>query len=226
MNAFRGHDLACIRSERIVFEDLEFVVGPGDALVLTGPNGSGKSSLLRIMAGIARPAAGELVWRGRPVGDDPEAFFGDVHYLGHRDAVKAALTVRENLAFHAALRGPTAGIDDALARVGLAALADMPARLLSAGQTRRLALARLFASPAALWLLDEPTIALDRGSVEAVMAAIAEHRAAGGTVVASTNVPLGIDGGASLDVSAFAPASDALWGAADRRSESVGRDSP
>jgi heme exporter protein A len=225
MDGFRGHDLACIRSERIVFEGLDFAVAPGAALVLTGANGSGKSSLLRIMAGIARPAAGALVWQGRPVGDDPEAFFGDIHYLGHRDAVKAALTVRENLAFHAALRGATGSVDAALDRVGLAALAEMPARLLSAGQTRRLALARLFASPAPLWLLDEPTIALDRASVEAVMEAIAAHRASGGTVVASTNVPLGIDGATALDVSAFAPVQGALWGAEEGGRESAGSDS-
>lgn len=215
MEGFRGHDLACIRSERIVFEDLRFSVAPGDALVLTGPNGSGKSSLLRIMAGISRPAAGEISWRGRPVSVDPESFFGAIHYLGHKDAVKPALSVRENLGFQARIRGVHGDIDGALERVGLAALADMPARLLSAGQARRLSLARLFASPAALWLLDEPTVALDGPSVETVCAEIAAHRNSGGMVVASTNVPLAIDGAATLDVSRYAARRDALWGAAE-----------
>ncbi len=222
MDGFRGQDLACIRSERIVFEGLDFAVAPGAALVLTGANGSGKTSLLRIMAGIARPAAGALLWQGRPVGDDPEAFFGDIHYLGHRDAIKAALTLRENLAFHAALRTTTGSVDAALDRFGLAALADMPARLLSAGQTRRLALARLLASSAPLWLLDEPTIALDRASVEAVMDAIIAHRASGGIVIASTNVPLGMDGAVALDVSAFSPVQGALWGVEESGSGSAG----
>ena len=211
MGDFSGHGLACIRSERIVFEGLNFSVGAGDALILSGPNGSGKSSLLRVMAGIAPPAAGELRWRGAPVRDDPEAFFGQMHYLGHRDAVKPALSVRENLVFHAALRPGMADIDGALDRVGLAALAGMPARLLSAGQTRRLAIARLFASAAPLWLLDEPTIALDRQSVAAAIDAIDRHRADGGIVIASTNVPLGIGDAALLDVAAFAATREALW---------------
>ena len=142
MDGFTGMGLACIRSERIVFAGLDFSVEPGAALVLSGPNGSGKSSLLRLMAGISRPAAGHIAWRGSPIADDPETFFADMHYVGHRDAVKLALTVRENLAFHGALRPGTPDIDGALERVGLAALADLPARMLSAGQTRRLALAR------------------------------------------------------------------------------------
>lgn len=226
MGVFSGHDLACIRSERIVFERLGFSLAPGGALILTGPNGSGKSSLLRIMAGIAPAADGELRWDGSPVRDDPEAFNSRMQYLGHRDAVKPALSVRENLAFHIALRGQGGGQDaaagdidtvigDALDQVGLGPLADMPARLLSAGQTRRLALARIFACPATLWLLDEPTIALDRPSVAAIVDAVARHRAAGGMIVASTNVPLGIEGAAALDVSDFATTEDALWETTD-----------
>lgn len=213
MAEFQGRDLACIRGERIVFAGLGFDVAAGDALILTGPNGSGKSSLLRLMAGLGRPAAGELRWQGTPVRGDPEAFAADCHYLGHRDAVKPALTVRENLAFHAALRrraGDTQ-IDGALARVGLDALATMPARLLSAGQTRRLALARILATPARLWLLDEPTIALDAKSVAALLAELAAHRETGGMVVASTNVALAIPGARALDLTHFA-ATATLWG--------------
>lgn len=212
MDGFSGTGLACVRSNRIVFAGLDFAVSPGGALVLSGPNGSGKSSLLRLMAGIARPAAGNISWQGTPISEDPELFFGRMHYVGHRDAVKPALTVRENLSFHAALRpGPT-DIDAALDRVDLAALADLPARMLSAGQTRRLTLARILATPAPLWLLDEPTIALDYRAVDRLRGAIDDHRAGGGIIVASTNVPLGIDDATTIDLAAHAPEIDALWG--------------
>ena len=233
MDGFEGTGLACIRSDRIVFAGLDFAVSPGGALVLSGPNGSGKSSLLRLMAGIASPAAGEIVRNGMPVSNDPERFFAQMHYVGHRDAVKPALTVRENLAFHAALRGGRGGrggrpdtksdtksdtgtdingdIDSALDNVGLAPLADLPARMLSAGQTRRLTLARILATPAPLWLLDEPTIALDYRAVDRLRAAIAAHRAGGGMIVASTNVPLGIDDAVTIDLAAHAPEVDVLW---------------
>lgn len=212
MDGFSGTGLACVRSNRIVFAGLDFAVSPGGALVLSGPNGSGKSSLLRLMAGIARPTAGNISWQGTPISEDPEMFFARMHYVGHRDAVKPALTVRENLSFHAALRpGPT-DINAALDRVDLAALADLPARMLSAGQTRRLTLARILATPAPLWLLDEPTIALDYRAVDRLRGAIDDHRAGGGIIVASTNVPLGIDDATTIDLAAHAPEIDALWG--------------
>ena len=211
MDVFSGKGLTCIRSERIVFAGFNFSVKAGDALVLSGPNGSGKSSLLRLMAGISRPAAGQITWRGKSITEDPEHFFSDMHYVGHRDAVKQALSVRENLIFHSALRSVTSNIDNALDLTGLAALANVPARMLSAGQTRRLALARILASPAPLWLLDEPTVALDTVSVERLRAAIASHREGGGIVIASTNVPLNIEDGASVDISTFARENATLW---------------
>lgn len=212
MDGFSGTGLACVRSNRIVFAGLDFAVSPGGALVLSGPNGSGKSSLLRLMAGIARPAAGNISWQDTPISEDPEMFFARMHYVGHRDAVKPALTVRENLSCHAAMRpGPT-DIDAALDRVDLAALADLPARMLSTGQTRRLTLARILATPAPLWLLDEPTIALDYRAVDRLRGAIDDHRAGGGIIVASTNVPLGIDDATTIDLAAHAPEIDALWG--------------
>ncbi|MEX2455459.1 MAG: heme ABC exporter ATP-binding protein CcmA [Rhodospirillaceae bacterium] len=206
--------MACIRNERIVFAGLDYYLEPGGALILAGANGSGKSSLLRLMAGLGRPAAGRILWNGRPVGDDPEGFAASCQYLGHRDAVKPALTVGENLAFHASLRrrAGRAAIGDALDRMGLLSLADMPARMLSAGQTRRLAFARILATPATLWLLDEPTVALDPPSVSAVMDAIARHRSDGGMIVASTNVPLAIAPADTLDVSGFAGTGTTLWG--------------
>ena len=214
MDGFTGTELTCIRSERIVFAGLEFSVAPGGALLLSGPNGSGKSSLLRLMAGISRPATGRVFWRGTPITEDPENYYSNMHYVGHLDAVKQALTVRENLAFHCALRPSAPNIERALDHTGLAALADLPARMLSAGQTRRLALARMLASPSPLWLLDEPTVGLDIKSLERLFAAISDHRAGGGMVVASTNVPLGIDDAVTIDTSVFAKGNETLWGGA------------
>lgn len=190
---FSGEDLSCIRGERMVFAGLSFAVGSGAALVLTGPNGSGKSSLLRLMAGLLPPADGKLCRDGEDIREAPEEHRSDLHYVGHQDAVKPVLTVAENLAFWAGIRAAPPDIDNALEHLGLAALADTPARLLSAGQRRRLNLARLAASPARLWLLDEPTVALDTVSVTAVVALIARHRETGGMVVVSTHIDLGID---------------------------------
>ena len=212
---FEGENLRCRRGGRVVFDGFRFALAPGAALLLVGPNGSGKSSLLRLMAGLARPERGALTWDGMPIADNPEAHAARLHYVGHLDAVKPALTVRRNLALWEGLREtrhPSSTGDDpdpvdgALERFGLFGLAALPARLLSAGQRRRLALARLLAAPAPLWLLDEPSVALDRDSVAALLAAIAAHRAAGGICVAATNVDLAIPGAESLDLTRFAAA--------------------
>ncbi len=204
---FEGAELRCVRGQRVVFDRLAFALAPGQALVLTGPNGSGKSSLLRLMAGLARPAAGRLLWDGAPIAADPEAHGARLHYVGHLDAVKPALGVRENLAGWSDLRGGATDVDGALDRVGLGALAGLPARYLSAGQRRRLALARLFAAPAPLWLLDEPSVALDRPSVAVLIEALAAHRRGGGICIVSTNVDLAIADAATLDMPRFAVAS-------------------
>jgi heme exporter protein A len=193
MPEFAGIGLTCVRGERQVFVGVDFRIRDGGALVLSGPNGSGKSSLLRLMAGLAPPAAGAIVWDGVPVVEDPEAHRARLHYVGHLDALKATLTVAENVMSAAALRGQAVGTSDvaaALEGFGLAGLADLPARYLSQGQRRRTALARLLAAPAPLWLLDEPTLALDRESVERLGAAIARHRRTGGRVVVATHVSL------------------------------------
>lgn len=206
MNRFAGEALACRRGERLVFAGVDFVLGPGDALVLTGRNGSGKTSLLRLAAGLTRPAAGRLVWHDGPVADDPQRHHGRLHFIGHLDAVKPALTVIENLRSWAALRGSDdTRIRAALDVFGLGVLADAPARYLSAGQRRRLALSRLLASEAALWLLDEPTVALDRESVAAVHESIARHRDDGGMAIIATNVELAIGGVRTLALGDFAP---------------------
>ncbi|MBI4184383.1 MAG: heme ABC exporter ATP-binding protein CcmA [Proteobacteria bacterium] len=214
MNEFGGEDLTCIRGERGVFAGLSFALAPGGALLLTGPNGSGKSSLLRLMAGLARPARGEIRWRGRPIAEDAEAHRARLAYVGHLDAVKPALTVSENAAFWAALAADGAGraalaarVEAALARFRLAHLAGLPARLLSAGQRRRLGLARALCARAVLWLLDEPAVSLDERAVGDLAEAIAGHRAAGGLVVVSSHTALALPGARRLDLAAhpFAP---------------------
>jgi heme exporter protein A len=200
---FAGSGLACRRGERLVFAGLDFALAPGGALALTGPNGSGKSSLLRLLAGLTPPEAGTLAWDGAPVRDDPAAHRARLHFIGHHDAVKPALTVTETVTFWAGMRGGSA-VAPALEHFGLAALADWPCRLLSAGQRRRLALARLVASPAALWLLDEPLTGLDSDATADLAAAIATHRAQGGLVVFSTHAALPIEKTETLSLSDFA----------------------
>ena len=203
---FVGRDLACRRGERLVFAGLSFVLGPGDALLLTGPNGSGKSSLLRVMAGLLPPQRGGLEWDGIAVAEDPAAHRARLHLVGHQDAVKPVLTVRETALFWGRLGGGDGGAAEAaLDRFGLAPLAGFPCRLLSAGQKKRLSLARLLAAPAPLWLLDEPTTGLDQASTRALEAATADHRNGGGIVVASTHIPLGMAKAQSLSLGDFAP---------------------
>ncbi|HER27689.1 MAG TPA: heme ABC exporter ATP-binding protein CcmA, partial [Rhodospirillales bacterium] len=175
----------------------------GGALVLTGPNGSGKSSLLRLMAGLLAPAHGALTWAGQPTRDDPEAHNGRLHYVGHLDAVKPMLSVAENISFWAALRSPQDRVAEALEAFGISRLAEIPARLLSAGQKRRVNLARIIAAPAPLWLLDEPTTALDRDTVQGLEKLIAEHRANNGRVVVSTHSELTMADAQHLDLAGY-----------------------
>jgi heme exporter protein A len=201
--SFTGTDLACRRGERLVFARLSFAVPAGGALVITGPNGSGKSSLLRLMAGLTPAEAGTIAWDGTPLADDWAAHRARMQLIGHQDAVKLVLTVAETLAFWAGMRGGD-GASAALSRFRLTALAEWPCRLLSAGQRRRLALARLIASPTPLWLLDEPTTGLDSDALADLLAAIAAHRAGGGKVVLSTHTPLPLDGAQRLAMAEFA----------------------
>jgi heme exporter protein A len=205
---FEGTALGCVRGERRVFEDVSFCIKAGGALLLTGPNGSGKSSLLRLMAGLLKPAEGSLAWNGEPIADDWRAHGARVHYVGHHDALKPILTAQENLAFWTALatgqKPASRAVEDrvaaALEGLGVLHLRRLPARLLSAGQQRRVALARTLAWFAPLWLLDEPTTALDRDGVALVIRAIQHHRSAGGMVVLSTHADLDLAGAQGLEL--------------------------
>ncbi len=189
-----------MRGGRQVFAGLSFALAPGEVLVLRGPNGSGKSSLLRLLAGFLAPAAGWLAWAGTAIGDDLAAHRARLHYVGHLDAVKSLLTVRENLAFAAALGGGAGGLEVALGGFDLAPLAEVPARYLSAGQKRRLALARLLAGARPLWLLDEPGVGLDAANRTRLEQALATHRAAGGLAVLATHGDVAVEDALLLEL--------------------------
>jgi heme exporter protein A len=194
-----GAEVTIERGGRRLFCDLTFEATAGRALVVTGPNGAGKSSLLRAIAGLLPIAAGAIVLQG---GDDERDLGEQAHYLGHADALKGALTARENLDFWAAmLRAPgKAGASQpasalaALDRLGLAHVVDFPVHVLSAGQKRRVALARLLVAYRPLWLLDEPAAALDAAAQTALTEMMRTHLAGGGLIVAATHTPLGLDG--------------------------------
>jgi len=181
--------LTCVRGGRPVFAGLSFALAGGEALMVTGPNGAGKSSLLRVIAGLLRPVSGSLSLNG---GESDASVGEQAHYLGHADALKPALTVRENLSFWASYLGGGGAIDVALDAVGLARLADLPAMFLSAGQRRRLAIARLVAVKRKLWLLDEPTAALDASAQKKLAELMSEHLASGGLIVAAAHGPIGL----------------------------------
>jgi len=214
MSEFSGKDLTCIRGQRRVFANLDFNLHDGGALVLIGPNGSGKSSLLRLMAGLLPAAAGAVSWDGAVTSEDPEAHGGRLHYVGHLDAVKPVLSVAENILFWASLRVGGPDLPDrvaaALEAFGILHLSDIPGRFLSAGQKRRVNLARIIAAPAPLWLLDEPTTALDRATIDALEGHIAAHRAAGGMVVVSTHSELHLEAAQKLDLAAYSAGSVTL----------------
>ncbi|CAN5265574.1 heme ABC exporter ATP-binding protein CcmA [soil metagenome] len=187
--------LAITRGERTLFADLSFDLRAGEAVALTGANGAGKTSLLRAIAGLIRPEAGEIVFRdgdSNPL-DPREARGRETHLLGHLDGLKGSRTAREELAFQCDWLGHTQdGFDDALATFGLKPLLDIEVRKLSAGQRRRLALGRLVGSPRALWLLDEPLAPLDARWREAFGAVMQRHLDADGLILAAVHDPLPI----------------------------------
>lgn len=181
------NNLACERGERRIFEGVSFALEPGEALVITGRNGAGKSSLLDLLAGRLHPAAGAIILDGAGERSLAEC----LHYVGQRDALKGALTAQENLAFARDYLGdPRLLPRDALEAVGLAHAAGLPVAYLSAGQRRRVALARLLVAHRPLWLLDEPTAALDAASQDTLRLLLESHRDGGGMIAATTHSPL------------------------------------
>lgn len=184
--------LACTRNERRLFADLDFSLIAGEALLIDGSNGSGKTSLLRLLCGLGLADAGKICWRGRNVDDYRAEFLADIAYVGHANGIKLDLTAGENLHFAHALgaTGSASAATIALAEVGLGGFEDAPCRKLSAGQRRRVALARLFVLEARLWLLDEPLTALDAGAVMRIEALLRAHLAGGGLLILTTHRPV------------------------------------
>jgi heme exporter protein A len=185
-----GRDVRCVRGGREVFSGLDFEAASGEALAVIGPNGSGKTSLLRLIAGLLTIAEGSIGLEG---GETELTLPEQAHYLGHRDALKSALSVTENLSFwRDFLGGEAFDASASLAAVGLDHAAHLPAAYLSAGQRRRLSIARLLVVRRPVWLLDEPTSALDTTGQSMFAALMGDHLARGGLIIAATHAPLGI----------------------------------
>ncbi len=185
-----GRDVRCVRGGREVFCGLDFEISSGEALAVTGPNGAGKTSLLRLIAGLLTLAGGSIALAG----GETELTLGEqAHYLGHRDALKPALSVAENLSFwRDFLGGKAFDVSESLSKVGLDHAAHLPAAYLSAGQRRRLSIARLLVVRRPIWLLDEPASALDAAGQSLFAGLMIEHLARGGLIVAATHAPLGV----------------------------------
>ncbi|AEX51149.1 ATPase component of an ABC superfamily cytochrome c biogenesis transporter [Rahnella aquatilis CIP 78.65 = ATCC 33071] len=194
---FEALNLSCVRDERPLFSGLSFTVEPGEVVQIEGRNGAGKTSLLRILAGLSSPDAGEVRWQGVSTRRQRDIFHQQLLYLGHQPGVKSVLTAFENLAFYLSVNGPTVkgnasaeAIYQALENVGLLGYEDVTVAQMSAGQQRRVALARLWLSDAPLWILDEPLTAIDKQGVATLTALFEQHAQQGGMVLLTTHQDL------------------------------------
>lgn len=184
-----AHKLACVRDEHLLFSDLSFDLYSGDLLQLEGPNGAGKTSLMRLLAGLLPLSEGELTWQGQPLKSQHEEFYQSMLFIGHLAGIKVELSPLENLHWFAALEGiqDEALLEQALYQVGLAGYEDHPCHQLSAGQKRRVALARLLFTQRPVWLLDEPFTALDKAAVAAMEKLLTAHSQAGGAIILTSH---------------------------------------
>lgn len=192
------NNLSCMRGGRLLFSGVSFIIQPGDLLHVHGPNGSGKTSLLRMLCGLSAPEQGEILWQSRSLRSLGEDFLADVTYLGHQNAIKDELSAIENLRMSASLNGKPVSDAEAyaaLVAMDLASQADLHVKVLSQGQRRRVALARLSLSKSALWLLDEPLAALDTDGVRLVAKLLDAHLSQGGLAVITTHQPLNVAAG-------------------------------
>jgi heme exporter protein A len=191
-----ANNLECVRGDRILFSALNFSLQAGEVLQVNGPNGSGKTTLLRTLCGLMTPAHGEIRWGDQAIRALGEEYLKETAYLGHLNGIKDDLSALENLHINSTLSGASVSREDAAAALhtlGIEGCEDLPTKLLSQGQKRRVAMARLLTSTARLWVLDEPYTALDSAAVQTVQHMISEHVAAGGLVVLTTHQEVAID---------------------------------
>ncbi|MDL2404079.1 heme ABC exporter ATP-binding protein CcmA [Rhizobium calliandrae] len=211
-----AENLAARRGEDLIFTNVSFDLSDGDALILTGRNGSGKSTLLRVVAGLLKQEKGHVAFTDSK--GESDRMPGEVsHYLGHRNAMKSELTVAENLLFWKEFFGDMIGgaglaIEDAAEAVGLAGITHLPFGYLSAGQQRRFAFAKLLVAYRPVWVLDEPTAALDTAADRLFVELISSHQKAGGIVLAATHQPLGLTNTQEMRMTGFVGVSEGMWG--------------
>lgn len=186
-----ARELLCERDERTLFSGLSFTLNAGEWVQITGSNGAGKTTLLRLLTGLSRPDAGEILWQGQPLHQVRDSYHQNLLWIGHQPGIKTRLTALENLHFYHR-DGDTAQCLEALAQAGLAGFEDIPVNQLSAGQQRRVALARLWLTRATLWILDEPFTAIDVNGVDRLTQRMAQHTEQGGIVILTTHQPLNV----------------------------------
>ena len=204
------HQLSCIRGDRRLFSDLSFELHAGQVLYLKGRNGTGKTTLQRSISGLFHPDAGEIRWDNQSITDLGESFYRDVLYIGHAPGIKLDLAAVENLRFQSRLKELSVSeeqIWDALRKLGLAGFEDLPARVLSAGQKRRIALARLFLDQSRLWILDEPFTALDVAAVELLLELITQHLGLDGMVILTTHQEVDLPAQRVMEITLGSPQS-------------------